>query len=333
MTALMKIKDIEVHFPVRKGLLQREVASIKAVDGVSFEIQKGEALGLVGESGCGKTTVARSLLKLVELTGGTIEFDGQVVSHIKSDKLKSYRRRVSAIFQDPFSSLNPRMTVGQILGEVLTVNKYEEDINTRILELLALCGLAERFVELYPHEMSGGQRQRVGIARALALDPELIICDEAVSALDVSIQAQIVNLLRELRDTLGLSFLFIGHDLSVVQHLCDRIAVMYLGKIVEIGNAQDLFKNPAHPYTKALIDAVPSIDPDEKRLNEDMLLQGEVPSPLSPPSGCVFHTRCKYRIEECKTKTPLMEQVDIGQNRMIACLLNEEIGLNSQQKQ
>jgi len=333
MTTLMKVEGIEVHFPVRKGLLQREVATIKAVDGISFEIQKGEALGLVGESGCGKTTVARSLLKLVELTGGTIEFDGQVVSDIKSDQIKSYRRRVSAIFQDPFSSLNPRMTAGQILGEVLIVNKYEDDINARILELLSLCGLAERFVDLYPHEMSGGQRQRVGIARALALDPELIICDEAVSALDVSIQAQIVNLLRELRDSLGLSFLFIGHDLSVVQHLCDRIAVMYLGKIVEIGNAYDLFKSPAHPYTKALIDAVPSTDPDQKRLNEDMFLQGEVPSPLSPPSGCVFHTRCKHAVEECRAKTPLMEQVDIGQNRMIACLMHKEIGINSQHKQ
>jgi oligopeptide/dipeptide ABC transporter ATP-binding protein len=314
-------------------LLQREVAKIKAVDGVSFEIKKGEALGLVGESGCGKTTVARSLLKLVEVTSGSIEFDGQIISDKNSDKLKSYRRRVSAIFQDPFSSLNPRMTVGQILSEVLKVNRYENDFKERVSELLRLCGLAERFVDLYPHEMSGGQRQRVGIARALALEPELIICDEAVSALDVSIQAQIVNLLRELRDSLGLSFLFIGHDLSVVQHLCDRIAVMYLGKIVEIGNAEDLFKNPAHPYTKALIDAVPSTDPDEKRFNEEMFLQGEVPSPLSPPSGCVFHTRCRHAVAACATKTPAMEQVDIGQNRMIACLMHNEIGANSHHKQ
>lgn len=329
----MKANSIEVHFPVRKGLLQREVAKIKAVDGVSFEIKKGEALGLVGESGCGKTTVARSLLKLVEVTSGSIEFDGQIISDKNSDQLKSYRRRVSAIFQDPFSSLNPRMTVGQILSEVLKVNRYENDIKERVSELLRLCGLAERFVDLYPHEMSGGQRQRVGIARALALEPELIICDEAVSALDVSIQAQIVNLLRELRDSLGLSFLFIGHDLSVVQHLCDRIAVMYLGKIVEIGNAEDLFKNPAHPYTKALIDAVPSTDPDEKRFNEEMFLQGEVPSPLSPPSGCVFHTRCRHAVAACATKTPAMEQVDFGQNRMIACLMHNEIGANSHHKQ
>jgi len=322
MSALLRIEDVSVHFPVRKGLLQKQVAEVRAVDSVTLSLEKGEAFGLVGESGCGKTTLARAVLRLVETTSGAIWFDGTNISGLSAKSLGPYRKRVAAIFQDPFSSLNPRMTAGQILTEVLKVHAYPGDVRERVAELLSICGLAPRFAELFPHEMSGGQRQRVGIARALALDPEMIVCDEAVSALDVSIQAQIINLLEELRVKFGLTYLFIGHDLSVVRHLCDRIAVMYLGRIMETGTAEELFGNPSHPYTKALIDAVPAPDPDGEDAREHVALKGEIPSPLDPPSGCVFHTRCPIAMARCSTEVP--RPTSLGGHHAAACFALEE---------
>lgn len=308
MSALLRIEDLSVHFPVRKGLLQRQVAEVRAVESVTLSLNRGEAFGLVGESGCGKTTLARTVLRLVDPTSGSIWFDGHNISGISGKSLAPYRKKIAAIFQDPFSSLNPRMTSGQILSEVLHVHRYDGSVPDRVAELLSLCGLAPRFADLYPHEMSGGQRQRVGIARALALDPELIVCDEAVSALDVSIQAQIINLLEELRAQFGLTYLFIGHDLSVVRHLCDRLAVMYLGRIMETGTSDEIFSNPQHPYTKALIDAVPAPDPLGANMQSHVALAGEIPSPLNPPSGCVFHTRCPIAMDQCRGAVPLLER-------------------------
>lgn len=321
MSALLRIEDLSVHFPVRKGLLQRQVAEVRAVEQVSLTLNRGEAYGLVGESGCGKTTLARTVLRLVDPTSGAIWFDGKNITSLKGNALAPYRKQVGAIFQDPFSSLNPRMTTGQILSEVLHVHRYEGRIADRVAELLSLCGLAPRFAELYPHEMSGGQRQRVGIARALALEPELIVCDEAVSALDVSIQAQIINLLEELRAKFGLTYLFIGHDLSVVRHLCDRLAVMYLGRIMETGTSEELFVSPRHPYTKALIDAVPAPDPDGEEMREHVALAGEIPSPLDPPKGCVFHTRCPIAMEQCRSKVPPLSR--LGGHHAAACFAVE----------
>lgn len=317
MSALLRIEDLSVHFPVRKGLLQRQVAEVRAVEQVTLSLNRGEAFGLVGESGCGKTTLARTVLRLVDPTSGSIWFDGQNVSGLTGRALAPYRKRVAAIFQDPFSSLNPRMTSGQILSEVLHVHRYDGSIKDRVAELLSLCGLAPRFADLYPHEMSGGQRQRVGIARALALEPELIVCDEAVSALDVSIQAQIINLLEELRAKFGLTYLFIGHDLSVVRHLCDRLAVMYLGRIMETGTSDELFSSPRHPYTQALIDAVPAPDPEGEDMREHVALTGEIPSPLNPPAGCVFHTRCPIAMEQCRGAAPPLTR--LGGQHATAC--------------
>ena len=317
MSALLRIEDLSVHFPVRKGLLQRQVAEVRAVEQVTLSLKRGEAFGLVGESGCGKTTLARTVLRLVDPTSGSIWFDGQNVSDLTGTALAPYRKKVAAIFQDPFSSLNPRMTSGQILSEVLHVHRYDGNMKDRVSELLSLCGLAPRFADLYPHEMSGGQRQRVGIARALALEPELIVCDEAVSALDVSIQAQIINLLEELREKFDLTYLFIGHDLSVVRHLCDRLAVMYLGRIMETGTSEELFSSPRHPYTKALIDAVPAPDPEGEDMKEHISLAGEIPSPLNPPAGCVFHTRCPIAMEQCKGDVPPL--IHLGGQHAAAC--------------
>ncbi len=324
MSALLQVQDVSVHFPIRKGLLQRQVGAVKAVEGVSLTLKKGEAFGLVGESGCGKTTLARTVLRLVDPTAGSIWFDGQEISALKGQALAPYRTRVAAIFQDPFSSLNPRMTSGQILAEVLHVHSYEGNVADRVAELLALCGLAPRFADLYPHEMSGGQRQRVGIARALALEPELIVCDEAVSALDVSIQAQIINLLEDLRAKFDLTYLFIGHDLSVVRHLCDRLAVMYLGRIMETGTSEALFSDPRHPYTQALIRAVPAPDPIGEEGLAHMPLVGEIPSPLSPPDGCVFHTRCPIATAACRAGIPPL--TPLGDDHAAACIALEPAG-------
>lgn len=319
---LLRIEDVSVHFPVRKGLLQKQVGAVRAVEQVTLSLARGEAFGLVGESGCGKTTLARTVLRLVDPTTGSIWFDGQNITGQSGQSLLPFRKRVAAIFQDPFSSLNPRMKAGAILAEVLRVHAYQGDIPARVTELLEICGLPPRFAELYPHQMSGGQRQRVGIARALALEPELIVCDEAVSALDVSIQAQIINLLSDLRKRFGLSYLFIGHDLSVVRHLCDRVAVMYLGRVMEMADAEELFANPQHPYTRALIDAVPDPDPLSESIRSVEPLQGEIPSPINPPAGCVFHTRCPQAEAACAEQVPPLTQV--GSGHVAACIMVEK---------
>ena len=291
--------------------MQRTVGHVKAVDGVSFSVRKGEALGLVGESGCGKTTIARCVLKLLEPTEGSIRFDGSDVETLDKQSTLLFRRRVQAIFQDPYSSLNPRMQVADIIGEPLFIHSAKPnraEIEARVDELLDLCGLARVMADRYPHEMSGGQRQRVGIARALALRPDLIVCDEPVSALDVSIQAQIINLLEDLRKEFGLTYLFIGHDLSVVKNLCHRVAVMYLGKLVEVGDSDTLFENPRHPYTRALLSAVPIPDPMVEKKRKHLTLPGEVPSALKPPAGCAFHPRCGLAVEACRAGAPLLEE-------------------------
>lgn len=319
---LLDVRQIGVRYPVKKGILQRTIAEIAAVDDVSFLVHRGEAFGLVGESGCGKTTLARAVLRLVDNDDGVIFYGGESISDKSGKALSTYRKKVAAIFQDPFSSLNPRMKAGEIIAEVLRVHNYQGNVLSRVEELLALCGLTTRFVELYPHQMSGGQRQRVGIARALALEPELIVCDEAVSALDVSIQAQIINLLAELQTRLGLTYLFIGHDLSVVRYLCDRVAVMYLGRIVETASSDALFSNPQHPYTRALIDAVPDPDPVTEASREIIALAGEVPSPLNPPSGCVFHPRCPLAQPRCSRSAPTLKPV--APEHSAACYVTEE---------
>jgi oligopeptide/dipeptide ABC transporter ATP-binding protein len=327
MTAkpLLKVDNLHVSFPVRAGLLQRTVAEVKAVNGVSFEVNAGEAFGIVGESGCGKTTIARAILRLVTPSEGRITYGDEDISSLEGAQLAPYRRKVQAIFQDPFSSLNPRKTTFNIISEPLLVHRIVEkdSVHQRVTELLEMCELPARFAELYPHEMSGGQRQRVGIARALAMEPEMIVCDEAVSALDVSIQAQIINLLERLRTELGLTYVFIGHDLSVVRHLCNRVAVLYLGRVMETADSEVLFSNPLHPYTNALLDAVPSPDPDIEADRHIEPLQGEVPNPSNPPSGCVFHTRCPQVTDKCSQRIPPLQ--NISRQRMAACWLTEPI--------
>ena len=316
----MRVDDLHVHFPLTRGtLFKHTVGQVKAVDGVSFEIMRGETFGLVGESGCGKTTVARTLLNLVKPTHGTVTFDGNNVHRLDAAGERGFRRRVQSVFQDPFSSLNPRMRVRDIIGEPLVIHLAARgaEIDARVYELLDICGLPASFAERFPHEMSGGQRQRVGIARALALEPELVVCDEAVSALDVSIQAQIINLLAQLQREFGLTYLFIGHDLSVVRHLCDRVGVMYLGRVVEKAASDALFAQPLHPYTRALIEAVPVPDPKAERSRPHNALAGEVPSPLSPPGGCVFHPRCPIAVDDCAITVPQLST--LGQGRKVAC--------------
>lgn len=313
---LLSLRGLEVHFPVtRHGLLRRRAGEVRAVDGVDLDVAAGEAVGLVGESGCGKTTLARAALKLERPTAGQVLLEGRDIFALSGAAEKAYRRRVQAVFQDPMSSLSPRMRVAEIVAEPLVVHHpgmSPADRSARVSHLLDLCGLPRRFAELFPHEMSGGQRQRVGIARALALEPELIVCDEAVSALDVSIQAQVINLLRRLRSELGLAYLFIGHDLSVVRHLCDRVAVMYLGRVVEEADSEALFADPRHPYTQALIDAAPAPDPVAEAARPHRDLGGEPPSPMSPPSGCAFHPRCPIAFDRCPRDRPELEEVSPG---------------------
>jgi oligopeptide transport system ATP-binding protein len=310
---LLEVRGLQMHFPISEGmLLRRQIGAVKAVDGVDLVIGRGETLGLVGESGCGKTTMGRCILRLETPTAGQIIYDGVDIAKLPRRDLLALRQRIQVIFQDPYSSLNPRMKIGSILGEPMRVHGIVPDARRRrdrIAELLTICGLNPNFADRYPHEMSGGQRQRVGIARALSLNPEFIVCDEAVSALDVSIQAQIINLLEDLRDRLNLTYLFIAHDLSVVRHLCHRVAVMYLGRVVELAEADELFDNPLHPYTRALLAAVPIPDPEVEATRAFQPVQGEVPSPINPPPGCVFHPRCSLAIDRCRQVRPNLREL------------------------
>ena len=320
-STLVKVKDLKKYFPVTEGIVvQRTVAEVKAVDGVNFEIKKGETLGLVGESGCGKTTTGRCILQLEKPTAGSIVYDGIDMATLDRRGLAAVRQKIQVIFQDPYSSLNPRLKIGKIIAEPMRVHGIEPvaaERGKRVAELLTMCGLSPRMADRYPHEMSGGQRQRVGIARALSMRPEFIVCDEAVSALDVSIQAQVINLLEDLREELNLTYLFIAHDLSVVRHLCQRVAVMYLGKLVELAGCDELFDNPMHPYTRALLQAVPIPDPTVEGKRDHQVIQGEVPSPMNPPPGCVFHPRCALAISGCSVTAPEFREVTPG--HWVAC--------------
>ena len=311
---LLQVKNLVKHFPIKGGLLQREVGRVHAVDGLSFDLTAGETLGVVGESGCGKSTMGRCLLRLIEPTSGEVWFEGMNVTTLGKDDLRAMARDMQIIFQDPYASLNPRMTVGAIIGEALTIHKLAptpQAYQDRIVELLETVGLSADHMRRYPHEFSGGQRQRIGIARALAVSPKLVVCDEAVSALDVSIQAQVINLLEDLQAKFNLTYIFIAHDLSVVEHISDRVAVMYLGRIVEIAPARDLYVTPRHPYTEALLSAVPIPDPTIKR--KRIMLQGDVPSPINPPTGCHFHTRCpRAQHPRCSTEKPELKQAADG---------------------
>jgi oligopeptide/dipeptide ABC transporter ATP-binding protein len=326
-TDLVTVTDLEVYFPIRQGLLiDRHVADLKAVDGVSFEVRRGETLGLVGESGCGKTTTGRAILRLVEPTGGTVLFDGQDVSALSGSELRHLRRRMQMVFQDPYSSLNPRRNVANIVAEPLRVHGIADgrEAEDKVRELLEIVGLPKDSESRYPHEFSGGQRQRIGLARSLALNPDLIVADEPVSALDVSIQAQMINLLEELQDKFDLTYLFIAHDLAVVRHISDRIAVMYLGKVMEVAPAAELYERPLHPYTKALLSAVPIPDPRVEATRERIILRGDLPSPVNPPAGCRFHTRCPWAQQElCPDVVPELRLLASG--HLAACHYAEDI--------
>ncbi len=319
MPSVLEVEDLKTYFPVRRGLLRRTVGQVHAVDGVSFAIGAGETLGLVGESGCGKTTVGRSVLRLIEPTAGVIRLGGRDITRLGRAELRPFRREMQIIFQDPFSSLNPRMRAGDIVGEPLKVHGTVPAAGRRerVAALFARVGLSEAQMDNYPHQFSGGQRQRIGVARALALNPKLIVGDEPVSALDVSIQAQVINLLTDLQRELGLSYLFISHNLAVVEHISHRIAVMYLGRIVEHTDRETLFRKPLHPYTEALLAAVPVPDPAARRAKR--VLQGDVPSPLHPPAGCHFHTRCPYAEARCRSETPRLREIEPGHH--VACHL------------
>lgn len=316
---LIEVKNLKKYFPIRGGVLQRTIGYVKAVDGVSFTINKGETLSLVGESGCGKSTVGRTIIRLYDKTDGDVIFKGIPIHSLKKSELRKLRPKMQMVFQDPFSSLNPRLRIGDAVGEALLdhglVSKNE--LRDRVIEALEMCGLASYHIDRYPHEFSGGQRQRIGIARALILDPEFIVLDEPVSSLDVSIQAQIINLLMDLQQQKDLTYLFISHDLSVVEHISTRVAVMYLGNIVEMASRDELFDHPLHPYTQALLSAVPIPDPDLKR--ERIILEGDIPSPANPPKGCKFHTRCPFAKDICKEQVP--EFRDVGGGHYVACHL------------
>jgi peptide/nickel transport system ATP-binding protein len=319
---ILDVKDLKMYFPVTRGLLRKHVADVKAVDGVTFQIKRGETLGLVGESGCGKTTVGRCVIRLYQPTSGTILFEGEDISKLPESKMRHLRSKIALIFQDPYSSLDPRQSAGSIVGEPLIVHHKvsgKTEYKERIDKLFRIVGLDPSMADRYPHEFSGGQRQRIGVARALACEPSLIVCDEPISALDVSIQAQIINLLEELQEGLkGLTYVFIAHDLSVVKHISDRVAVMYLGHIVEVTTPKELYENPLHPYTKALLSAVPVPDPVLEETRERIILKGEVPSPLNPPSGCTFHQRCYMAIPECSKQVPQL--VDKGNGHQVSCI-------------
>ena len=332
---LLEVSDMKMYFPVTAGMLfKKKVADIKALDGVTFEVKRGETLGLVGESGCGKTTTGRCILQLYKPTEGSVKFDGQELTTMNAAGLRAARRRMQIIFQDPYGSLNPRMSAGNIIGEPLLIHKMTQskaEWRDRVAELLTIVGLNPAMADRFPHEFSGGQRQRIGIARALAVNPDFIVCDEPVSALDVSIQAQVINLMEDLRAQFDLTLLFIAHDLSVVRHISDRIAVMYLGHIVEIAERLELYENPLHPYTQALLSAVPIPDPSVEAARDRTVLQGDVPSPIRPPEGCVFHTRCPIAIDECHQPDVLRTHEmgspegfpglrDVGNGHQVACI-------------
>ncbi|MBL9169858.1 MAG: dipeptide ABC transporter ATP-binding protein [Verrucomicrobiales bacterium] len=311
--SLLDVRDLKVHFPVRQGLFSRVKSFVRAVDGVSFEVQPGETVGLVGESGCGKTTLGRAIIRLIEPTAGQVLFDGQDLTQLRGEPLRQKRRHIQMIFQDPYGSLNPRMTVGEIVGEALDVHRLTKSASERRLrieELLQQVGLDRAHVTRYPHEFSGGQRQRIGIARALAVEPRLIVCDEPVSALDVSVQAQVINLLQDLQRQLGVAYLFVAHDLAVVEHISQRILVMYLGRVVESAPSRRLISTPLHPYTQALISAVPEVNPSHKQ--QRIILTGDVPSPINPPPGCPFHPRCPVAEARCRTEVPALRELSPG---------------------
>lgn len=319
-SVLLSVKNLVKSFPVHGGFFSKEIASVKAVSNVSFDIRKGETLGLVGESGCGKSTLGRCLLRLIEPTSGSVVYQGTEVTRLDASALRALRRKIQIIFQDPYASLNPRMTVEEILSEPLLIHKLcanREERRNRIYKLLDQVGLRRESLVRYPHEFSGGQRQRICIARALAVEPEFIVCDEPVSALDVSIQAQIVNLMQDLQKELGLTYLFIAHDLKVIEHISTRVAVMYLGKVVELASAEELYRNPRHPYTRAILSAIPI--PDPKRKKDRIILTGDVPSPLDPPKGCYFHPRCPMAQTTCREGYPALERVTSDSEHIAAC--------------
>ena len=318
---ILEARDLRMFFPVTRGVLRREIAQVKAVDGVTFEVKKGETFGLVGESGCGKTTVGRCILRVYRLTAGQVLFKNQDISKIPESEFRTLRRKMQLIFQDPYRSLDPRQGAGSIVGEPLKIHKMFKnkiDYWDRIDELFSIVGLDPSMTDRFPHEFSGGQRQRIGVARALACEPELVVCDEPVSALDVSVQAQIINLLKKLQQTLMLTYVFISHDLAVVRHISDRVGIMYLGRLVEIGDRKTLYENPLHPYTKALLSTVPIPDPAVEETRRPLILRGEVPSPIDPPPGCNFHTRCPAAVKECSRVLP--ELRDVGDGHKVACL-------------
>ena len=318
---LLRVEDLKMHFPIYRGVFQRQVGAVRAVDGVSFDVRRGETLGLVGESGCGKSTTGRTILQLYKPTAGNVHFEGKDLVKLKGEEMRLMRRRMQMIFQDPYASLNPRMTVGQLVGEPLMVHNVATggEINDRVAHLLELVNLNPAFASRYPHEFSGGQRQRIGVARALALQPSFIICDEPISALDVSIQAQVVNLLEELQEQFNLTYLFIAHDLSMVRHISDRVAVMYLGVFVELASRDELYANPLHPYSQALLSAVPIPDPVADAKRKRTILEGDVPSPANPPSGCRFRTRCPIAEARCAESRPEFREVRPG--HFVACHL------------
>lgn len=320
MKKLLEVNNLKKHFPIKGGIFGKQIGAVKAVDGLDFYIKEGETLGMVGESGCGKSTTGRLILRLIEPTDGVVTFDGKKVLDLNKHEMREMRKDMQIIFQDPYASLNPRMSVGDIIGEAIQIHKLAGSKQARqkqVHDLLEKVGLTKTHATRYPHEFSGGQRQRIGIARALAVNPKLIICDEPVSALDVSIQAQVINLMQDLQKEFGLTYLFIAHDLSVVKHISDRVAVMYLGKMVELAPKDELYRNPKHPYTQALLSAIPIADPTVKR--ERILLEGDVPSPINPPSGCRFHTRCPYAKDICKVEDPAFK--DTSDGHFAACHL------------
>lgn len=322
---LLEVEGLKTHFPIQKGLFKRNNGSVKAVDGVSFKLKKGESLGIVGESGCGKSTTGRSILRLIDPTEGSVKYAGREVTTLSKKELREIRKEMQIVFQDPYASLNPRLTVGSILEEALSTHNIGKDKKERrdmVRDLLSKVGLNSQFADRYPHEFSGGQRQRIGIARAIAVNPSIIIADEPVSALDVSIQAQVLNLFQDLQEELGLTYIFIAHDLSVVKHISNKIGVMYLGRMVEFASKDDLFANPSHPYTKALMSAVPSANPKMKK--ERIFLTGDVPSPANPPNGCTFHPRCPSCMEICKTVRP--KEVELSPEHIVSCHLFDSDG-------